>query len=80
VKRLAEGALASLHSQERSRVAFPLMQVGLPLLHLESLHKTLCRLPNIGGLHPVSLDRPYASYQTPRSSMHALPLTVAVTP
>jgi hypothetical protein len=73
VKRLTEGALASLHSQERSRVTFPRMQAGLPLLHLGSLHKTLCRLPNIGGLHSISQDRPYAGYQTPpKATTHAL--------
>jgi hypothetical protein len=64
VKRLTKVALASLHNRERSWAAFPRMQASTLLLHLGSLHKALCSLPNIGGLHSISLDRPYAGCQS----------------
>jgi hypothetical protein len=64
VKGLTKVALASLHNRECSWAAFPRMRVGTLLLHLGSLHKALCSLPNIGGLHSISLDRPYAGYQS----------------
>jgi hypothetical protein len=57
-------ALASLHSWEHSFQAFPAMQAGYPFLHNTSLHQSLCRLPNTGGLHCVSLDRAYAACQS----------------
>jgi hypothetical protein len=41
------------------------MQAGGLLLHKLSLYKALCRLPNHSELHPISLDRSYAAYQTP---------------
>jgi hypothetical protein len=70
-----EMARASLHSWERSFRAFPAMQAGGPFLHSISLHWSLCRLPNTGRLHCVSLDRAYAACQshpmrTPPSLTH----------
>jgi hypothetical protein len=58
-------ACASLHNRKRSSPSFLWMQAGGLLLHKLSLYKALCRLPNSSELHPVSLDRSYAAFQTP---------------
>jgi hypothetical protein len=64
VSRTTSMAYASLHSWERPFIAFPLMQAGGHFLHSLSLHKALCRLPNMARLHSISLDRPYAGCQS----------------
>jgi hypothetical protein len=54
----------SLHSGERGSLAFLAMQPGLEVLHMGSLHKGLCTLPNTGGLHCWGLDSPYTGCQS----------------
>jgi hypothetical protein len=65
VRGIKQLAYASLHSGERSSTLFLRMHAGLLVLHLGSMHKGLCTLPNNGELHYTSLDRLYAAYQTP---------------
>jgi hypothetical protein len=82
VSRTASMAYASLHSWERPFLAFALMQAGGHFLHSLSLHKALCRLPNMARLHSISLDRPYAGCQShPRepAPLHRLAAAKLVT-